>query len=147
MGNLSGNTMNFCWITFSVAWVTINPTLGLPDPGLVEVQNGWNSNGSLVQPDGQRISPKQETLINEVSDVQVRAEGSSTWSRCVKKNLINYVTEYENMMQCNVIYEQECHQVPKQVCSVSKIHPKQIEKPYIQTIYYNDNNDAEDFEV
>jgi len=144
MGNLSGSNMNACWLTFSVAWVIINLALGLPDPGLVEVQDGWKANGTLIQPDEQRIPTNQQTHMHEVSDPKARKESSNTWSRCVKKNLINYVTEYENMMQCNVIYEQECHQVPKQVCSMTQINPKQIEKPYTQTICYNDNDDAED---
>ena len=142
----SGSIMNVCWITFSVAWVTINQALGLPDPGLVEVQDRWKFNGTIIQPepDEQRNPTNQQTHMHEVSDPKARKESSNTWSRCVKKNLINYVTEYENMMQCNVIYEQECHQVPKQVCSMTQINPKQIEKPYTQTICYNDNDDAED---
>ena len=88
------------------------------------------------------------------SDLQVFTKAGNQWSRCVKKNLKKYVTEFENVMQCNVMYEQECHQVPKQVCSVTKINPKQIEKSFVQTICYNDdsvpgadntdNNDPED---
>ena len=133
--------MNICWTTFSVTSVIINLAFGLPDPGLVEVQDGWNSNVTLIQPDGDIISSNQETLTQEVSPLQARKDGSSTSSRCVKKNIINYVTEYENMMQCNIIYQQECHQVPKQVCSITKINPKQIEIPYSQTICYNDDDD------
>ena len=58
----------------------------------------------------------------------------------MKKDMKKYVTEYENMMQCNVMYEQECHQVPKQVCSISKTNPKLIEKSYVQTICYNEDD-------
>ena len=105
--NLSGNKMNICWTTFSVTSVIINLAFGLPDPGLFEVQDGWNSNVTLIQPDGDIISSNQETLMQEVSPLQARKDGSSTWSRCVKKNIINYVTEYEKMMQCNIIYQQE----------------------------------------
>ena len=97
---------------------------------------------------GQEMSDYDGTLNEEdessESDLKVITKAGNQWSRCVKKDMKKYVTEYENMMQCNVIYEQECHQIPKQVCSMTQINPKQIEKPYTQTICYNDNDDAED---
>ena len=100
----------------------------------------------MMDVDGMAMADDYGNLMqeNDTSDLQVNTKDveipeNNQWSRCVKKNLKKFVTEYEDMMQCNVQYEKECHQVPKQVCSNLKVNPKQIEKAYIQTICYNDD--------
>ena len=95
--------------------------------------------------DGMGMADDHNSIVQEdessESDLQVNIEiaRTSQFSRCVKKNLKKYVTEYDDMMQCTVQYEEECHQIPKQVCNNVKINPKKVEKSYVQTICYNDN--------
>ena len=140
--------MDLCCFIISCLLVTIHLSLGHPDPGSrMEEHNGQKFMfsdemmmlGGDKDSNGQEMSDYDGTL-NEEDDLKVITKAGNQWSRCVKKDLKKYVTEYENMMQCNVIYEQECHQVPKQVCSISKTNPKLIEKSYVQTICYNEDD-------
>ena len=102
----------------------------------------------LMDVDGMGMADDYGTLMHDddTSDLQVNTKDVETvdvennqWSRCVKKNLKKYVTEYDDMMQCTVQYEEECHQVPKQVCNNVKVNPKKVEKTYVQTICYDDD--------
>ena len=109
-----------------------------------EMSMGGRASGQM-DVDGMGMADDYSSIVQDdessESDLQVNIEiaRSNQWSRCVRKNLKKYVTEYDDMMQCTVQYEEECHQVPKQVCNNVKVNPKKVEKTYVQTICYDDD--------
>ena len=74
-----------------------------------------------------RVIPPEDDELNEYGQ------------KCIRRQVMRYVTEYQEEMGCEVTYEPVCHtykEVPKEICTVKRINPVRRQKPYIQTFCF-----------
>ena len=77
--------------------------------------------------------------INASRVVSFKNELNDQGQKCIRRQVMRYVTEYEEEMGCEVTYEPVCHtykEVPKEICTVKRVNPVRRPKPYVQTFCF-----------